>query len=333
MQRFKNIVLQIGPHLQDEAALERAATLASNNQARLTVVDVAEDLASHTGMRLHGLAPDRIQAQLVEERLRVLEERIAPLRKRIEVEAKVLVGIPFLEVIREVLRHGRDLVIKVAEGPASFLGRLFGSDHMHLLRKCPCPVWLIKAAEPQPYHRILAAVDVHDADHLHMETRRALNRQILELAASLSLSEFAEMHVVHVWSAYGEDALRSGFAEIPKDRADAYVNAEATRHRLLLNQLMNEFIGAMDPKTAEFLHPTTHLLKGWAQEVIPELAARLDVDLIVMGTVARTGIPGFIMGNTAEEILNRIDCSVLATKPPGFVTPVTLGDEAPAPGR
>ena len=45
---------------------------------------------------------------------------------------------------------------------------------------------------------------------------------------------------------------------------------------------------------------------------------------IMMGTVGRTGIPGFIMGNTAETVLNRIDCSVLAIKPEGFVTPVRL---------
>jgi nucleotide-binding universal stress UspA family protein len=43
-----------------------------------------------------------------------------------------------------------------------------------------------------------------------------------------------------------------------------------------------------------------------------------------MGTVARTGISGFFMGNTAETILNQLDCSVLAVKPQGFVTPVTL---------
>ena len=48
--------------------------------------------------------------------------------------------------------------------------------------------------------------------------------------------------------------------------------------------------------------------------------------LIIMGTVGRTGIPGFIMGNTAETILNRIDCSVLAIKPDGFVTPVRLAE-------
>ena len=69
-----------------------------------------------------------------------------------------------------------------------------------------------------------------------------------------------------------------------------------------------------------------HLLKGQARKEIPAMAKRLDVDCVVMGTVARTGIRGFIMGNTAETILEQIDCSVLAIKPPGFETPVVLED-------
>jgi len=46
-----------------------------------------------------------------------------------------------------------------------------------------------------------------------------------------------------------------------------------------------------------------------------------------MGTVARTGMPGLLIGNTAEGVLNEIDYSVLAVKPPGFVTPVTLEEQ------
>lgn len=57
---------------------------------------------------------------------------------------------------------------------------------------------------------------------------------------------------------------------------------------------------------------------------MPQLIKDLDAELVVMGTVGRTGIPGFIIGNTAETILNQIECSVLAVKPDGFVTPVTL---------
>ena len=43
-----------------------------------------------------------------------------------------------------------------------------------------------------------------------------------------------------------------------------------------------------------------------------------------MGTVSRTGIAGLIIGNTAETILRSVRCSVLAVKPEGFVSPVSI---------
>ncbi|MCP4410554.1 MAG: universal stress protein [Gammaproteobacteria bacterium] len=69
---------------------------------------------------------------------------------------------------------------------------------------------------------------------------------------------------------------------------------------------------------------TAHLIEGRAGMVIPEQARRQEVGLIVMGTVARTGLPGFIIGNTAESVLNQVGCSVLTVKPQGFETPVRL---------
>ena len=90
---------------------------------------------------------------------------------------------------------------------------------MHLLRKCPCPVWLVKPKAPKTYQRILVAVDVDDG-YLpkELETRHRLNVQILETAASLAISESAELHVVHAWEAVGESAMRHGaFMSQPED--------------------------------------------------------------------------------------------------------------------
>ncbi len=67
-----------------------------------------------------------------------------------------------------------------------------------------------------------------------------------------------------------------------------------------------------------------HLVLGSPEEAIPKFATREGIDLIVMGTVARTGIPGLLIGNTAEKILDSVECDVLSIKPEGFVTPVTL---------
>jgi len=324
MKRFKNILFVTDSGQTGGDALERAVSLAENNQASLTIIDVAERITAGIGMPDGGPISSALQAATVSEHSQGLETLVDPYRKRIEIQTMALTGVPFLEIIREVLRNGHDLVIKMPE-TRDWLDRLFDSDDMHLLRKCPCPVWIIKPGAPKSYRRILAAVDVHDAyPPEELESRRGLNRQILEMASSLALSDFAELHIVHAWRAIGESAMRGALMHTPEDKIIAYVEQVRQQHAASLDGLMHEVTGNLGQDALDYLKPQAHLLKGWARKEIPALAKRIEADLVVMGTVARTGVPGFIMGNTAETILEQIDCSVLAIKPPGFVTPVTL---------
>jgi nucleotide-binding universal stress UspA family protein len=85
--------------------------------------------------------------------------------------------------------------------------------------------------------------------------------------------------------------------------------------------VVHELIHRYSPGISE---KQIHILKGRAGYLIPEVSRKLGIELIVMGTVSRTGIEGLFIGNTAEEILERVDCSVLAVKPDGFVTPVKI---------
>jgi nucleotide-binding universal stress UspA family protein len=64
------------------------------------------------------------------------------------------------------------------------------------------------------------------------------------------------------------------------------------------------------------------ILDGEPGVEIPREVARLSIELLVLGTVGRSGLAGMLIGNTAEEILRRVDCSVLALKPDGFQSPV-----------
>ena len=66
------------------------------------------------------------------------------------------------------------------------------------------------------------------------------------------------------------------------------------------------------------------LIEGRAPETIETFVRDNAVDLVVMGTVARSGLAGKLIGNTAEQILDRIECSVLAMKPYDFQSPITL---------
>jgi len=326
MKRFKDILCVLETGEACRPALERAVTLAENNQASLTVVEVIEPVTAGIPMPEGGPISADLQASLESAHAKDIETLVEPYRKRTEIQTKLLKGTPFLEIIREVLSNDHDLVIKIPE-TLNWLDRLFSSDDMHLLRKCPCPVWLIKPEAPKSDRRILAAVDVvDDYPEAEIKTRQALNLQILEMASSLALSGFAELHIVHAWEAVGEKLMRGAFMKTPEEKIIDYVEQVRRHHKARLDKLIRDVTGNVGQDALDYLKPQTHLVKGWARKEIPALAKRIGADLVVMGTVARTGIPGFIMGNTAETILNQIDCSVLAIKPPGFVTPVTLED-------
>lgn len=319
MERFENILCVVPADPGDDSGLRRALLLADIYQARLTVAQIlpeVDSLAHGAGAALLASRAAALQTAATQQ----LEAIVAAHRARIDLDIEVLSGTPFLAVIRRVLSHRHDLVIKTAEDP-SFIARLFGSDDMHLLRKCPCPLWLTHPAEKANYATILATIDVPRDSAT--DANEALNEQILALASSLAVADPAELHVVHVWEAPGESTVRTWSTE-PEEAAKAYVQAERAVHEEGMARAAGQLRGLIGDEAFAFLAPTFQLFRGVPKLVIPEVAKRLDADLVVMGTIARTGIAGFFIGNTAEAILEQLQCSVLAVKPPGFVSPVGL---------
>jgi universal stress protein E len=325
MKHFRNMLCVVEPEEENISAMERAVTLAENNQAKLTVVSVIERITAGIGLPDGGPISAELQTKMAQAQRQKLESLVADYRKRVDIQLNVLQGTPFLEIIREVLNNNYDLVVKAPEN-IEWQERVFGSNDMHLLRKCPCPVWIIKPEAPKSYRYILAAVDIGEDQQVDIDTQHTLNLQILEKAMSLAISEFAELHIVHVWNAVGESAMRGGFLKRPEEQVATYVEQIRQVRERGINSLLQQVTEKLGRDTLDYLKPKIQLVKGFARKEIPELAKQINADLVVMGTVARTGIPGFIIGNTAESILNQIDCSVLAMKPPGFMTPVTTVD-------
>ncbi len=323
MKRFKNILYVAGSESDDTCALARAVQLARTNQARLTALAVVDELPAGTLLRGMALTTDTLQKAMVEASTTRLRELVDAVDPDGRIEVKVAAGTPFLQIIREVLRNGRDLVIKCTDA-SGMVGRLFGSDDMHLLRKCPCPVWLCKPNASGRYRRILAAVDVEQVYPKHeLQTRHALNLLLLELAAPLAQTDSAELHVVSAWSAIGESVMRSTPLWAPEEKIDAYIAAARQRQERALDALLTELRTVIATRGESMPEPIRHLPKGPARSEIPALARRIDADLVILGTLGRTGVPGLFIGNTAESVLGQVDCSVLALKPSGFVSPVT----------
>jgi len=111
MQRFKNILCVVEPGDASRPVLERAVNLALNNQAGLTVAGVVPHLKRGTELPRDGSSLADLQSATVKDRTRLLEAMVEPHTGRLEIRTKVLQGVPFLEIVREVLRHGRDLAI------------------------------------------------------------------------------------------------------------------------------------------------------------------------------------------------------------------------------
>ena len=317
MQRFKNILFFSNPSVKQDAAIRRAGFLAKQNDARLTILSVIKALPDELRVPVAGTASKELQTQIIHER-QIQAERVANdfRQERIDAHSKLVTGAAFVEVIREVLREQHDLVILAADGKRSVITRLFGSTSMHLMRKCPCPVWVVKPGAGKSYNRILAAIDT--TNDPWDDSKQPINPLILQLASSLARIEKSDLHVVQVWSVVHEAYLqaRGGLS----DRAVRRLRKDTKRDYLrkldfLMKGCALDGIGVV----------RSHLKRGDdPAPIIIKLARKEKIDLLVMGTVCRTGLAGFFIGNTAEEVLSAVDCSVLTVKPAGFVSPVTL---------
>jgi len=302
MKRFRQILVYLAGTGPESVALQRASRLARTTGARVLAVQVVPEEA-----RKLGTAP---LAQIEAAYRELALESAASLRDiGITAEHRLLHGKPFVELIREVQRSNVDLVIKDAQGRGPSTGGLFGSTALHLLRKAPCPIWVVKPEERQRYEHILAAVDPSPDD----PNAADLAVDILRLASSIAHSEAATLEVVHAWWIEAEKTLRGRRANLPVEQIEEMIQTVEDRAKSNLSELLER--AALD----RTINATT-LIKGPPFEVIGDRANKAD--LVVMGTISRTGVPGMLIGNTAERVLQRIDTSLVTVKPAGFVSPV-----------
>ncbi|WP_337660206.1 universal stress protein [Anderseniella sp. Alg231-50] len=327
MRRFRKIL-----YVHEENSptalqtLQLALNIAGNSDGKVDLLTVLEPPAVTFASNISLL----LQSRWVKESEEQLQQLAGTASPEGSLNTKVIEGRPHIQVVREVLRHDYDLVIKPI-GPSGFLDKLFGRLDMRLLRSCPCPVWLSKGETYGAFDNVLAAVDADvdtSLDYLGGEppAKDALNRQILELAFSLCADNSARLHVGHAWYPPFLSPYSRARANVPQDEIDAYVTTVKRTHTGWLKRLMNDAAGWAGEGVADSVHLKTHLPQGDPETEIPKLVSDVQADLVIMGTVARTGVSGLVMGNTAETILDQISCSVLAVKPSGFVSGVTLDE-------
>jgi universal stress protein E len=181
-----------------------------------------------------------------------------------------LVGRPATVLIQEVLRSNHDLLMRshardvTASGPQPF-----GAVDMELLRKCPCPVLLVRHGHLEPHPQIAGAVNASTEE----ASERALNARIVDLTLVMAELEGGVPILLQAWAPFAERMVRGHASD---EAFAAFVEDVRQRTAGDLKHLAQSFGGRLSGVQ------TVHR-RGEPEVVIPEFVVAQGIDLVVMG--------------------------------------------------
>ena len=312
MEFFKNILVGVdlshseNPALADlsapaQCAIERAMWLSGQVSAELTFFSASDFAVSDQNLLgQEGIATAADKAQSV------LEELVAKAEADgIKTHAALAQGKAWEEIIRHVQKHGNDLVVVGTRDPGLASRLLYGSTGIRLLRFCPSPVWVTKPGANWDDLEILVASDFSE-----------VSQDALELGVRAARMTGARLRVLHAVAHSTDRRMRhTGLRddEIKQYYESLKRDAEAKLH---------EQLAQTDYRTVE-AGVIVDVKEGPADMVILSSIEEHKIDLLIMGTIARRGLAGMLIGNTAENLLPQLPCAILAIKPRDFECPVT----------
>jgi universal stress protein E len=206
-------------------------------------------------------------------------------------------------ILRRVLDRGADLVVTGKRNHDDDDGRRLGSVAAKLIRHCPTPVAVLRPDRALPLRTVLVAADLTPTGD-----------RALDLGARFAACVGASLHVLH--------AFQMPLSVQIEDQEAEYVATTRKRCREQIEARLRDVGSSPAQIHVGLASPTPAIL---------EAVERFDVDLVVMGTVSRGGLAGWLVGNTAERLLGRLACSLLVVKPEDFACPPeALGDASRA---
>jgi len=317
MKFFKKILVHITDPTADKWMMGKAIEIAQRNNAPLTIIGVTEEVPQHLESLIHENFSLDLQRIIDDRKKSQLQKEIVTFEgKEVEIGYKTVHGRDFREIIKEVLRGSYSLLITRKIQENTLIEKFFGTATLNLIRECPCPVWIFPPRGEKRFAKILVSVDTNTT----RDDEQELNGKLLRIAASIAKNEHGELHVLHCWEDEGKDLPEGKFAEIPDQQVKQY-NVDAEKKE------MEKFQEFLTPYRTTFRDDHIHFYKDDPGHGIPNITRNQGIKLLILGTLGRTGIERYVIGNTAERILNRVECSVLVIKPNGFISRVALDND------
>jgi universal stress protein E len=307
MKEYKKILVIINPTTDHQAALDRAIELASKSQAKITAFLSIFDFSYEMTSILSAHEREAMRQGVIDQRTAWLNELISKSNlNNIDINSQVVWhNRPFESVINYAIEGDYDLIVKSTHAHDKLKAVIFTPTDWHLMRKAPQPVLMVKEHDWPVAGKILCAVNVASED----EDQQNLNGKIIKYAQDLASKFSASVHLVN-----GYPGTPVNLAiELPDFDANAYNDSVRMQHEQRVQYLANSYNIPVD---------NCHVEEGLPEDVIPELAEKLDAELVILGTVGRTGFSAALIGNTAEHVIDSLNCDLLALKPDGYKSPL-----------
>lgn len=309
MTNWKNVLVYADGRPESSLAIAEALRLAEHSAGEVTALEVLHYLPARVPSGLLAMELAELLNLMQEQRLEQLLDETGGFRQRGKVDVQVAHGSPAFELIRRAVRGKHDLIVKTARGRDIKHMTNFGSTALHLVRKSPAPVLLVspnRALLEAP--KILCALELDETD-----ARHDLNRRLLASSRQLAEVYGAEIHVVHVVDQQRTSAYRAFLTN------DLFERFAGDRQKWLQKDMEGLIKSELDGLSS--VH--AHLLDGDPPDHLVEMVRSNRFSHLVMGSVAHL-MPGHLMGSLTEDVLSRVECSVLTLKPADFKSPVEV---------
>lgn len=301
MVTYDNILVVVDHRQEVHHALSRAVELANNYDSNLTLAISVDEPVSDLLKKLSQAEVSKVEAHINERHLSELDELAKPLREQgLKVSTKVIWDTKFHRgIITFAKQQSFDLIVKTAHYHNQIQKLLITPSDWHLMRESGTNLLLVKQGRWPDNSNILGAIDIDAKDQSHSQ----LNIEIIEHCVSLADKFKVKPHVINVfpWPLIEKRQLQHLFDQ------DSFYKEGKELHAKALKDYVSDFSIADNQ---------LHLAEGVStEEAIPEIVKATQSHLLVIGTVGRKGLSGVVIGNTAEKIIDNLNCEVLALQP------------------
>lgn len=301
MLDFSKILAVVDPTDSQQIALKRAKQICDDTQAQVTTLSCVYDMNIDTGSVLNPGLRDDGQHYLVAKQ----KEWCETISKEIGISQYIKEHIVVwqanaMEALNDIGLQPNyyDLIIKQTHEHNRLTQRLFPPVDWQLLRNSLCPVLLVKNKASWVHRSALIALNSTSLEDKH----KHLNEQLIHAAHQLQKQLKLDPHLVNAY---------------PFVNLILYGTAEGSRiYPHIHDTLYDEHLDATQRYANDLLIPSKkiHVKEGDTKTVITNVAKEIDIDVLVIGTMARHGLENVFSENTEESLIDDIDADVLSIR-------------------